>query len=196
MGSAEEGQASVEGSDPYRGYLLRLWKETPDASWQGYLKCITTGQHYRFSSLADLVAFLGDEEVEPPGGGGTAPGPAVGERALPSHLQERGPGRSYESLCRAPLAAVFHQAVAYRQLASVSILEAASLQGGEALIGAVRRLLSVAAPAVLYASHPAVTYPQSYDQLVARVNAALASGDRALMLALADELEADEPAPR
>ncbi len=93
-----------------------------------------------------------------------------------------------QELCKAPIGSVFHGAATYPELASASLLEAMSFDGGEDTLGAARILLRTAAPAVLCASHPEVSYPLSEEQVVAAVNTALASGDRAVMLELAEQL--------
>jgi hypothetical protein len=47
----------------YRGYLLRLWREGPEAPWRAHLRSIATGQEHRLSSLEALFAFL-EQETE------------------------------------------------------------------------------------------------------------------------------------
>jgi hypothetical protein len=192
MFSADEERTPGPDAEAYRGYMLRLWKEAPDAAWQGHLESVTTGQHYYFASLDDLMAFLRDEDLEPSGAGGGGQDEAAGEGMPASGRMQRTAAHSYQRLCQATLASVFQEARAYPQLASASMLEATSFEGGEDLVGTARRLLRAAVPAVLYASHPDVSYPQAYEDLVGRVNAALASGSRASMLALAEELEAGD----
>ena len=45
----------------YRGYLLRLWQETPQAPWRVSLRSVTSGEQYHFTDLAGLSAFLQDQ---------------------------------------------------------------------------------------------------------------------------------------
>ena len=44
----------------YRSYLLRLWQETSDdaLTWRVSLEDVMTRQHYTFSTVASLIAFL------------------------------------------------------------------------------------------------------------------------------------------
>jgi hypothetical protein len=44
--------------DRYRSYLLRLWREGPDAPWRCQVQCVGTGQELRFAGLAELLEFL------------------------------------------------------------------------------------------------------------------------------------------
>jgi hypothetical protein len=150
---------------------------------------VATGQQYEFSKLNALIAFLRYDGTEAPLADERAvPGPADGAEASTAGPAEPDGLHGYQDFWQAPLVSVFPKARAYPQLASLSMREAADLEGDESLAGAARRLLSVAAPAALYALLPSVNYPHSYEQLVDRVNTALATGERARMLALADEL--------
>jgi hypothetical protein len=50
-------------SDPqrrYRSYLLRVWQEASDdaLAWRVSLEDVMTHQHYTFSTVASLIAFL------------------------------------------------------------------------------------------------------------------------------------------
>ena len=47
-----------------RSYVLRLWKERPDAAWRGELQNVSTGEEHRFNDLDSLIAFLRDEDTE------------------------------------------------------------------------------------------------------------------------------------
>ena len=77
-------------------------------------------------------------------------------------------------------------------LDSDSLLTALNYPGGKDLIGAARILLRQAVAALLNAAHPDVTYPRTAGQVIDDVNAALATtDDRATMLALASQLDAD-----
>lgn len=80
------------------------------------------------------------------------------------------------------------------EFAGTTLLEALSLPGGPGLLGAERILLRQAAAAWLNAAHEDVGYPyrrfsDPYN-IVATVNAAIASGSRAQMLEVASELDA------
>jgi hypothetical protein len=70
-----------------------------------------------------------------------------------------------------------------------TLLQALKFDGGSGLLGAKRILLRVAVAAVLNASHPDVDYAFTEAEVIADVNAALASGSRATILALAAELD-------
>jgi len=48
-----------------------------------------------------------------------------------------------------------------------------------------------AVAALLNAAHPGVNYPRSVGQVISDVNAALLTGDRATMLTLAGQLDAE-----
>ena len=72
-----------------------------------------------------------------------------------------------------------------------TLLQALSFQGGNNPTGAARNLLRAGVAALLNSAHPDVEYPRSTADVISAVNAALASGDRATMLALASQLDAD-----
>ena len=74
-------------------------------------------------------------------------------------------------------------------LDDVTLLEALSFRGGPTTADAASILLRQAVAAILNAANPDVDYPLSVAEIVARVNAALASGDRSTILALAAELD-------
>jgi hypothetical protein len=44
--------------DRYRSYLVRLWREAPDAPWRCQVQCVGTGQERRFAGLAELFEFI------------------------------------------------------------------------------------------------------------------------------------------
>ncbi|MGH2402582.1 MAG: hypothetical protein ACRDE6_07700, partial [Candidatus Limnocylindria bacterium] len=71
-----------------------------------------------------------------------------------------------------------------------TLLQALSFKGGSTIEGASQILLRAAVAAVLNAAHPDVNYQFTLAEVIADVNAALASGDRATILALASELDA------
>jgi hypothetical protein len=81
----------------------------------------------------------------------------------------------------------------------LTFLQALSAKGGPGVDGAAGNLARAAAAAYLNAAHEGLGYPwrrktvglDGRPPLVATVNAAYASGDRATMLALASRLDAD-----
>jgi hypothetical protein len=75
-------------------------------------------------------------------------------------------------------------------LDDATLIQALSFQGGSGVLGAARNLLRAAVAALLNAASSEVDYPLSVAQVIQRVNAALASGNRATILALAAELDA------
>ena len=72
-----------------------------------------------------------------------------------------------------------------------TLRSALSFTGGSGTTGGARILLRAAVAALLNSAHPDVNYPRATADVIADVNAALASGNRATMLALAQELDAD-----
>lgn len=86
---------------------------------------------------------------------------------------------------------VFSSASAFPSLASQTLLQSLQGGGGPGTLGAARILLRAAVAALLNASHPNVDYPSTTSDIVADVNAALASNSRSTMLDLADELDRD-----
>jgi hypothetical protein len=81
-------------------------------------------------------------------------------------------------------------AVPFPQLANRTLLQTLQGGGGPGALGGARILLRAAVAALLDAAHPGVDYPWTPAEVVAEVNAALATGDRSAMLALAGELDA------
>jgi hypothetical protein len=78
------------------------------------------------------------------------------------------------------------------QLADDSLLQALDYPGGDNLLGAAQILLRAAVASVLNATHPEVDdFPRTVAEVIADVNAALASKDRGTILALASALDAD-----
>jgi uncharacterized repeat protein (TIGR01451 family) len=76
-------------------------------------------------------------------------------------------------------------------LDDATLLDALSFKGGGGTKGAAQTLLRAAVAALLNSAHPNIDYPRSTADVIADVNAALASGSRSAMLALAAELDAD-----
>jgi len=70
-----------------------------------------------------------------------------------------------------------------------TLVQALSFKGGSGTLGAAQILLRASVAALLNAAHPDVDYAFTVAEVIADVNAALASGDRATMLALATELD-------
>jgi len=89
------------------------------------------------------------------------------------------------------VSSVFSTSATYPALASASLLEALRFQGGSDNEGAAEILLRAAVAGLLDSSHPGVAYPRTPAQVIAEVNAALASGDRATMLTLATAIDQD-----
>ncbi|WIO73176.1 Ig-like domain-containing protein [Porticoccaceae bacterium LTM1] len=72
-----------------------------------------------------------------------------------------------------------------------TLLDALDYGGGDNLLGAAEILLRAAVASLLNATHSGVDFPWTYQQVVDAVNAALATKDRATILALASDLDAD-----
>jgi hypothetical protein len=72
---------------------------------------------------------------------------------------------------------------------NVTLVAALEGGGGPGLTGAARILFRAAVAALLNSAHPGVDYPLTTAQVIAAVNAALASGDRDTMLSLAGTLD-------
>jgi hypothetical protein len=56
----EPRPVAIQSIDPerYRSYLLRLWREAPDAPWRCQVQCVGTDQEWRFAGLAEMFEFL------------------------------------------------------------------------------------------------------------------------------------------
>lgn len=80
--------------------------------------------------------------------------------------------------------------VPFPQLANRTLHQSLQGGGGPGALGGARILLRAAVAALLNASHPGVEYPWTAAEVVAEVNAALATGNRSTMLALKDVLDA------
>ena len=76
-------------------------------------------------------------------------------------------------------------------LDNATLLQALSFTGGSGTKGAAQTLFRAAVAALLNSAHPNIDYPRTTAQVIADVNAALASGNRATMLTLAAALDAD-----
>jgi hypothetical protein len=78
------------------------------------------------------------------------------------------------------------------QLGDDTLLQALGYPGGTNLLGSAQILLRAAVASLLNASHPEVDdFPRTAAEVIADVNAALATKDRATILALASALDAD-----
>lgn len=87
---------------------------------------------------------------------------------------------------------VFSAASAYSSATSdATLLEALDFSAGPTAEDMARALIRAAVAAVLNASHPDVDYPRAEATIINEVNAALATGNRAIMEDLKDELDAD-----
>jgi len=89
------------------------------------------------------------------------------------------------------VASVFSAASGFPSLAGESLLQALQGGGGPGTTGAAQILLRAGVAALLNASSPGVDYPRTAADVIAAVDAALASNSRDAMLALASELDAD-----
>ncbi|HSK81164.1 MAG TPA: hypothetical protein VLQ45_32215 [Thermoanaerobaculia bacterium] len=86
---------------------------------------------------------------------------------------------------------VFSGASAFPSLASKTLLQSLQGGGGPGTTGAAKILLRAAVAALLNAAHSGVDYPRTTAEIIADVNAALASNNRNTMLELASELDDD-----
>ncbi len=84
---------------------------------------------------------------------------------------------------------VFSQAAAYPSYGGATLLQGLSFQGGSGVEGGVGNLLRASIAALLNTSHSGVDYPLTTAIVISDVDSALASGDRATMLALAATLD-------
>lgn len=74
---------------------------------------------------------------------------------------------------------------------SATLLEALEFGGGPGVPGATQNLLRAAVAAALNAANPSVGYPLTLAQIQSEVNLAIASGNRAAILDLASQLDAN-----
>jgi uncharacterized repeat protein (TIGR01451 family) len=89
------------------------------------------------------------------------------------------------------VSSVFSQASLYPTLANSSLLASLSFSGGSSVTDAAANLLKQATGSLLNSAHPGVDFPWSTAQLINDVNAALASKNSSVLLALATDLEKD-----
>ena len=86
---------------------------------------------------------------------------------------------------------VFSSTSAYPSLGSASLIDALAFGGGADLSGAVEIILRAGVAALLNAAHPSVSFPRTPAEVIATVDAAIASGDRDTILNTAAALDAD-----
>lgn len=86
---------------------------------------------------------------------------------------------------------VFAQSAAFPGIGSASLLEALNFGGGPGAVGGAKILLRAAVASLLNSASPDVEFPRSAADIIADVDAALASGNRSTMLSLASQLDAD-----
>ncbi|MEX6500767.1 DUF7507 domain-containing protein [Pseudomonas zhanjiangensis] len=72
-----------------------------------------------------------------------------------------------------------------------SLMDALNYGGGDNLLGAAQNLLRSAVASLINSAHPEVDFPRMTADVIADVNAALATKDRAIILALHSALDAD-----
>jgi hypothetical protein len=84
---------------------------------------------------------------------------------------------------------VFSGASAFPSLSSRTLLQTLQGGGGSGTLGAARILLRAAVAALLNSAHPNLDYPRTTAEVIAAVNAALASNNRTTMLTLATALD-------
>jgi hypothetical protein len=51
----------AKGSGNYQAYLLRLWRDSPDASWRASLEMVQNGEFYAFANVGQLFRFLNSQ---------------------------------------------------------------------------------------------------------------------------------------
>jgi uncharacterized membrane protein len=103
---------------------------------------------------------------------------------VPQHRDSWGPtGFSPNQL----LGSVFNLG-GFPNIASQTLLQALSFDGGPTLADAVKVLLRQAVAAILNAAHPNVDYPLTAAQIIANVNTAIATNNRSTILAVKDTL--------
>jgi len=134
--------------------------------------------------ITDTISICGSSN------GGTTPPPEHGDEGCTlgywkNHHESWGPtGYSpFQSV-----SSVFTGASATNAAATLD--ETLSFTGGPGVEGGQRILIRGAVASLLNAAHPDVSFPYTVGQITAMVNAALATGDRQVMLDLQSELDA------
>jgi hypothetical protein len=120
------------------------------------------------------------EEPPPPGLEGCTPGYWKGNAKK---------GADQWPLPLSPSSTVGDAGFAAGSYNDLTLLAALELGGGSGVAGATQNLLRAAVAALLNAQNVPVDYPLSAAQIIAQVNAAIAGGDRAAILALAATLD-------
>jgi hypothetical protein len=131
------------------------------------------------SSSTSTSASTTTSTTTPPGEEGCTPGFWM----QPQHLDAwvgYSPDQTLESVFDVPDAF---------GLDNVTLLAALDFEGGPTTADAAEVLLRQAVAALLNAASPEVDYPLTEAEIIAAVNAALATGDRATILDLAEELD-------
>jgi hypothetical protein len=77
---------------------------------------------------------------------------------------------------------------AFPNIGNATLDEALGFGGGPTVAAAVRVLIRQAVAGVLNASHPDVNYPLTAAQIIANVNAAIATNNRNTILGLKDQI--------
>jgi hypothetical protein len=148
------------------------------------------GRFVRFVvPLALLVATLGAAAPAAAVTVGTTEGCTPGFwKNHPTVWQEYAPTQTIQSV---------YAGAASTTYANLTLLQGLSLQGGSGVSGAQQILLRAAIAALLNSAYDPLAFPWQRDgsafrpALIVTVNAALTSGNRATMLALAARLDAD-----
>ena len=142
---------------------------------------VTIGTAAAGGPVGATVTFTNELPPPPPGDEGCTPG----YWKQPQHFD------SWTTYAPTDLAGSVFDLTGYPTLASKTLLASLDGTGGPGTLGAASILLRAAVAAILNAESSGVDYTQVTADIIADVNAALASNDRATMLALAAELDAD-----
>ena len=67
MGETEPSAVAIADPERYRSYVLRLWREAPDAPWRVQVHCVQSGVERRFAGLVGLFQFLDADASEAQG---------------------------------------------------------------------------------------------------------------------------------
>lgn len=132
--------------------------------------------------LEKVVVFTNTAPNDPPGNEGCTPGYWKADQHLDSWV-----GTGYTT--GQTLESVFDVPNAFG-VDNSTLLQALSFKGGSTVTDAAKLLLHHAVAALLNAGSPNVNYGMSEADIIADVNAALASNDRDTMLALKSDLDA------
>jgi uncharacterized repeat protein (TIGR01451 family) len=89
------------------------------------------------------------------------------------------------------VSSVFSKASLYPSIASVSLMDSLSFEGGSDVTSAAKNMLKQATGSLLNSAHAGVDFPWQTAQLISDVNAALASQNINTLLSLATVLEHD-----